>query len=108
MKIVWPDQREEVIVLTVSKQFPSLEGACNFEGRPENKNSSFTTAIIGCMDSEETLVNIGLDNQFLELLLMKNGTTLQTITNENFHRSRLERGKSTMYFLERMWSVVFI
>jgi len=91
MKIVWPDQREEVIVLTVSKQFPSLEGACKFEGRPENKNSSFTTTIIGCMDSEETLVNIGLDNQVLELLLMKNGTTLQTITNENFHLSRLER-----------------
>merc|ERR1712223_362732 len=35
IRIIWPDQEEEVIVLTVSKLFPDSEGACMFEGHPE-------------------------------------------------------------------------
>merc|ERR1712223_2005650 len=55
IRIIWPDQEEEVIVLTVSKLFPDSEGACMFEGHPENKNPNFSfAAIIGCIGSEET------------------------------------------------------
>merc|ERR1712062_115735 len=77
IKIIWPDQGEEVILLTVSKQFPDSEEACMFEGHPENKNTSFSlAAIIGCIDSEETIVNLIVDKEILELVLLKNGKTL--------------------------------
>ena len=90
MKIVWPDKGEDFIVMTVSKQFPDLEDACMFEGNPKNENSSFTSVIIGCMDSEETIVNLGVKNKVLELLLLKNGTTLQS-----------KRGKCAKSFVGR-------
>jgi len=83
MNIVWPDQRVDVMLMTASKQFPDLEHACLFEGNPEDENSiGFTAAISGCMDSEETIVNLGVNNQVLELLLLKNGTTFQNTWNE--------------------------
>ena len=100
MKIVWPDgplaQGEGVIVVTVSKQFPDLEGACLFDGRPGNeKSNSFEAVISGCMGSEETIVNLSIDNKVLELTLLKNGTTLQ-LQHENLHHSRTKRGKCIM------------
>ena len=98
MKIVWSDQSEEVILITVSKQFSDLEENCIFEGSPANINSTvFSASIIGCFDSEETVVNLGVNNVILELLLFKNGTTLQNnwsesqIENNLFH-SRTKRG----------------
>ena len=80
MKIIWPDQREEAIRLKVSKLFPNLKDACLFEGSPLKENSIiFSAAIIGCKDSEETIVNLGVNNDVLEFTLLKNGTTLQNI-----------------------------
>jgi hypothetical protein len=101
MKIVWPDKGEDFIVMTVSKQFPDLEDACMFEGSPKNKNSSFTAVVIGCMDSVETIVNLGVKNKVLELLLLKNGTTLQNTWNENLYPSRSKRGKCAKSFVGR-------
>ena len=40
MKIVWPDQREEVIVLTVSKQFPSSQLQLRRNGKFETASTS--------------------------------------------------------------------
>ena len=78
IKIIWPDQQEEAIGLKVPKQFPNLKDACIFDGSPQNENSTiFSAAIIGCMDSEETVINIGVNNEVLELTLLNNGTTLQ-------------------------------
>ena len=100
IRIIWPDQEEEVIVLTVSKLFPDSEEACMFEGHPENKNASFSlAAIIGCIDSEETIVNLIVGKQILELVLLKNGGTLQTILNKSemdksSHSSRQKRSSS--------------
>jgi len=71
-----------------------------FEGSPENENStSFSAAIIGCMDSEETIVNLSVDNEVLELMLLRNGTTIQNTWNEpqfneNLHPSRQKRSPS--------------
>ena len=100
IRIIWPDQEEEVIVLTVSKLFPDSEEACMFEGHPENKNASFSlAAIIGCIDSEETIVNLIVGKEILELVLLKNGGTLQTILNKSemdksLHSSRQKRSSS--------------
>ena len=98
MKIVWSDQSEEVILITVSKQFSDLEDKCIFEGSPANLSSTiFSASIIGCYDSEETIVNLGVNNEILELLILKNGTTFQNnwsesqIENNLFH-SRTKRG----------------
>ena len=103
IKIIWPDQEENVILMTVSKQFSDSEKACLFEGSPENENStSFSAAIIGCMDSEETIVNLSVNNEVQELLLLKNGTTIQNTWNksqfnENLHPSRQKRSLSGRY-----------
>ena len=80
IKIIWPDQQEEAIGLKVPKLFPNLKDACIFDGSPKNENSTiFSAAIIGCMDSEETVINIGVNNEVLELTLLNNGTTLQNV-----------------------------
>lgn len=80
IKIVWPNRKEDVIRLATSKQFPDLEGQCIFEGRPANvRTTVFSAAVIGCIDSKETIVNLGVNNEVLELLLLRNGTTLQNI-----------------------------
>merc|ERR1739838_163612 len=77
---VWPNHREDIIHLAISKYFPDFEGECIFEGRPQNVRSTiFSAAVIGCIDSKETIVNLGVNNEVLELLLLRNGTTLQNI-----------------------------
>lgn len=97
IKIIWPDQGEEVILLTVSKQFPDAEEACMFEGHPENKNASFSlAAVIGCIDSDETIVNLIVDTEIMELVLLKNGGTLQNVSDmdKSLHSSRQKRSSS--------------
>jgi len=100
MKIIWPDQGEEVISLTASKHFPDSEDACMFVGRPENKNANFSSAaIIGCIDSEETIVNLIADKEILELVLLRSGRTLQNMLNKtvfdnSLHSSRQKRSLS--------------
>jgi len=100
MKIIWPDQGEEVISLTASKHFPDSEEACMFVGRPENKNANFSSAaIIGCIDSEETIVNLIAGKEILELVLLRSGRTLQNMLNKtefdnSLHSSRQKRSLS--------------
>jgi len=100
MKIIWPDQGEEVISLTASKHFPDSEDACMFVGRPENKNANFSSAaIIGCIDSEETIVNLIADKEILELVLLRSGRTLQNMLKKtefdnSLHSSRQKRSLS--------------
>jgi len=89
MKIVWPVQGEDIINLIISKQFPDLDNACMFEGR--SKSPSLMAVIIGCMDSEETIVNLSLNDTFLELMLLKNGTTLKTTWDKTLHNARTKR-----------------
>jgi hypothetical protein len=97
IKIVWPDKREDIIFLTVSQQFPEMTDACIFEGSPGNVTSNtFSAAVVGCKDSDETIVNLGLKDKVLELLLLKNGTTLQETWiasdyDKNLHPSRTKR-----------------
>ena len=103
MKIVWPDKREDIIFLTVYQQFPRMTDACIFEGRPGNVTSNtFFAAVVGCMDSDETIVNLGLKDKVLELLLLKNGTTLQETWiasdyDKNLHPSRTKRQTQGRY-----------
>jgi hypothetical protein len=87
MKIIWADKREDLFVLNIPKLFQNDD--CMFEGRPEkNENSSsFFAVVIGCKDSEETIVNIAVENKVLEFLLLKNGTTLQN-SWEEFHNPK--------------------
>jgi len=84
MKVVWPDEKEDIIFLTVSQNFPELKEACIFEGSPGSMTSnSFSAAVVGCMDSEETIVNLGLKDKVLELSLLKNGTSIQDVWIES-------------------------
>ena len=77
MKIIWPNQGEDIINVTTSMQFPNSELICIFEGNPMYSGTTiFSATIVGCLDSEETIVNLGVNNTVLELLLLKNGTTL--------------------------------
>jgi len=97
MKIIWSHQKEEVIHLTVSKQFPDLEEACLFEGSPENENSTISfSKIIGCIDSKETIMNVGIKDEILELVLLKNGTTLwnKPQFEQRLYSSRQKRSPS--------------
>ena len=83
MKIIWPNQGEDIIHLTASKLFQDSEHICIFEGNPQNESETiFSAAIIGCLDSEETIVNVAVNNTVLELLLLNNGTTFEHTWND--------------------------
>ena len=97
MKIIWPNQEEEVIHLVISRQFPDSE--CMFDGSSEKENSIFFfAAIVGCIQSEETIINLTVTNEILEFVLLKNGTTLwnKPQFNEKLY-SRQKRSPSGKY-----------
>jgi len=92
MKIIWPNQGEDIINVTASMQFPNSELICIFEGNPMYSGTTiFSAAIVGCLDSEETVVNLGVNNTVLELLLLKNGTTLENIWNDSRYSKAKQR-----------------
>ena len=85
--IVWPNQTVESLTLTQNTLFPQAN--CLFKGRVTG--SSVKATIVGCKDSEETIVNLSNGKGVWELILLKDGRTLQQITQEQ-HENR-QNGK---------------
>ena len=100
MTVIWPNETTNLMLLVVSEQFSDLEGRCLFEGYPDNADQSdFIAAVSGCFDSEETIINFGVGNEVLELLLLNNGTTILQkaigTTEDEYHPDSMRKKRGT-------------
>ena len=69
MTVIWPNRTSSSMLLIRT-------GQCQFEGIFDLETYP-SAAIVGCIYSEETILNIGTEHGVLELVLLKNGTTLK-------------------------------
>jgi len=76
MKVTWSDGNKEYLLLNSLGNLPQ---SCLFEG--ESHKSGAVAAVVGCIDSDETIVNLGSAIGMWELTLLRNGTTLQSVVN---------------------------
>ena len=70
MQIIWPTGSKDLIFLTESRTF------CEFSGIFENDFHG-KASIIGCINGDETIVIIELQNEPMRKFILKNGLTLE-------------------------------
>ena len=70
MQIIWPMGSKDLIFLTETSKF------CEFSGSFENDFHA-EASIIGCINGDETKVNIEIQNEPIKKFILKNGITFE-------------------------------
>ena len=71
MQIIWPTGSKDLISLT-----ETYNTFCEFSGSFEN-DSNAKASIIGCINGEETKVNIKLQNEPMKKFILRSGKTFE-------------------------------
>ena len=100
MKLTWPNGTKEYLLLNQIENLPEVENTCLFEGESHIMNSGTVVAVVGCMESYETIINLGSASGVLELILLKNGTALEQIVGSTHLREKRGKKYFILYSLE--------